>query len=626
MKNKYATIAIVALTALMSGFPASAAGEVPRGEYPRPQFERADWLCLNGEWTCEFDYSHSGLERGWQQSQGFDKRIVVPFCPESSLSGLQHNDFVEDFWYQRFIEIPAEWQGRRVHLNFGAVYYEAEVYIDGQFAIRHIGGSSSFSTDITRLVKPGQRHSLVVHVESDLRSMEQAAGKQSLLYGSYGCNYTRTTGIWQSVWLEPVAAEGLKQVQFLPDVDHKQLVIRPQFFAEGGCVLTVTLRDGQKVVARQQVNASNATTVVLPVKGMKTWSPGHPFLYDVELTVTNREGQQVDQVKSYIGMRKVHIEGNRIYLNNEPFYQRLVLDQGFYPDGIWTAPSDEALRRDIELSMQAGFNGARLHQKVFEERFHYWADRLGYLTWGEAPSWGMDCNRVETARNFIAEWGEIVTRDRNHPSIITWTPLNEEWTPDRREYPRLVENLYAMTKQIDPTRPFHDSSGGVHVKTDIWTVHTYEQDPVRLHAQILNDGRMMDTPRGVIDNHRGNFGFNGAALNSAYTFPIYSHDMPYLIDEFGGIKWNPNQQLEGSQTESWGYGEPPRSLDEFYTRLEQQVDVLLSLSAQVWGYCYTQLTDVEQEQNGIYYYDRSPKFDMKRIHDIFTRTPENRIK
>ena len=595
---------------------------LPRDEYPRPQFERADWLCLNGEWTCDFDFSHSGLERGWQASKGFGRRITVPFCPESELSGLGYKDFVEDFWYQRNIDIPESWNGRHVRLNFGAVYYEAEVYVDGTFATRHFGGTSSFSTDITHLVKPGQRHSLVVHVRSDLRSMFQAAGKQSLHFESYGCDYTRTTGIWQSVWLEPVAAEGLSGVQMIPDIDQKQLVVYPRFYAECGGTLEVTVKDGNKTIARQRVSASNSSVAVIPFKQVKTWSPSSPFLYDIEFNVTDRSGRSIDRVKSYVGMRKIHIEGNRIYLNNEPFYQRLVLDQGFYPDGIWTAPTDAALRHDIELSMQAGFNGARLHQKVFEERFHYWADRLGYLTWGEASSWGMDCNAVETARNFLTEWSEIVVRDRNHPSIIIWTPMNEEWNPDPREYPRLAEDLYNVTKQLDATRPFHDCSGGVHVKTDIWTAHTYEQNPDELQKQILNDGHMMGTPRGVMDNYRGNFGFNGPRYPYLYAFPDYNHDMPYLIDEFGGIKWNPQQQLSGSQTESWGYGEPPHSLDEFYTRLEQQVDAMLRISDKVWGYCYTQLTDVEQEQNGIYYYNREPKFDMNRIHSIFSKQPQ----
>ena len=323
-------------------------------------------------------------------------------------------------------------------------------------------------------------------------------------------------------------------------------------------------------------------------------------------------------------MRKVHIEGKKIYLNNQPYYQRLVLDQGFYPDGIWTAPSDEALKKDIQLSMEAGFNGARLHQKVFEERFYYWADKLGYLTWGEASSWGMDCNDIETARNFITEWTEIVERDRNHPSILIWTPTNEEFWPDRVQYPRLMQDLYKLTKAIDPTRPFHGTSGGSHIATDIWTVHNYEQDPAKLKDLLYNDGKLMEAPKWEIQLMPKNIGYNGLKYTDQYTFPQYKHDMPYLIDEFGGIKWNPSQQMESAQNTSWGYGEPPHSLEEFYARLEGLVNTVLSLSDHVWGYCYTQLTDVEQEQNGIYYYDRSPKFDMKRIHAIFSKNPETK--
>ena len=300
----------------------------------------------------------------------------------------------------------------------------------------------------------------------------------------------------------------------------------------------------------------------------------------------------------------------------------MVLDQGFYPDGIWTAPSDEALKHDIELSMAAGFNGARLHQKVFEERFYYWADKMGYLTWGEASSWGMDCNDTETARNFITEWTEIVERDRNHPSLLIWTPTNEEFWPDRIQYPRLMHDLYNLTKMIDPTRPFHGTSGGVHIATDIWTIHNYEQNPEELKKQLYNDGKLFVTPKWEIQLMPKNIGFNGLKYTDQYQFPEYKKDMPYLVDEFGGIKWNPSQQMESTQNTSWGYGEPPHSLEEFYKRLEGQVNAVLSLSKDIWGYCYTQLTDVEQEQNGIYYYDRTPKFDMKRIHDIFSQTPK----
>ena len=597
---------------------------IPRAEYPRPQFERNAWINLNGEWTYSFDFGGSGLEREWFKSTGFDQKIIVPFCPESKLSGVEYKDFINHMWYHRTISIPQDWSNKQVLLNFGAVYYKSEIYIDGVFAARHFGGTSSFQVDITPYVKAGQTHNLVVYVESDVRSTHQPSGKQNLQFASYGCNYTRTTGIWQTVWLEAVHPEGLQSVQMIPDIDQQQLIIRPRFYKELGGKLEVTLKDNGKVVSKETVAANSLSTVILPVKKMKTWSPENPFLYDVELRVIDKAGNVVDEVKSYAGMRKVHIEGKKIYLNNQPYYQRLVLDQGFYPDGIWTAPSDEALKKDIQLSMEAGFNGARLHQKVFEERFYYWADKLGYLTWGEASSWGMDCNDIETARNFITEWTEIVERDRNHPSILIWTPTNEEFWPDRVQYPRLMQDLYKLTKAIDPTRPFHGTSGGSHIATDIWTVHNYEQDPAKLKELLYNDGKLMEAPKWEIQLMPKNIGYNGLKYTDQYTFPQYKHDMPYLIDEFGGIKWNPSQQMESTQNTSWGYGEPPHSLEEFYARLEGLANTVLSLSDHVWGYCYTQLTDVEQEQNGIYYYDRSPKFDMKRIHAIFSKNPETK--
>lgn len=594
---------------------------IPRPEYPRPQFERSSWINLNGEWTCSFDFGASGMEREFYKSRGFENKIVVPFCPESKLSGIGYTDFINHFWYQRSITIPQEWTGKNVLLNFGAVYYKSEIYVDGVFVNRHFGGTSSFSVDITSLVKPGHTHSLVVYVESDLRSTKQPAGKQNLQFESYACNYTRTTGIWQTVWMEAIHPESLKSVQVLTDIDQKQIVIHPSFYKEAGGKLEVVLRDNGKIIANRIVSVGALSSVVLPVKNMKTWSPENPFLYDLEYRVLDRNGELIDIVKGYVGMRKIHIEKNKIYLNNQPYYQRLVLDQGFYPEGIWTAPSDDALKQDIELSMAAGFNGARLHQKVFEERFYYWADKMGYLTWGEASSWGMDCNDVETARNFIAEWAEIVMRDRNHPSILIWTPTNEEFWPDRVQYPRMMQDLYKLTKMIDPTRPFHGTSGGTHIVTDIWTVHNYEQNPKKLKNQLYNDGKLMDVPKWEIQLMPKNIGFNNLKYTNQYNFPCYDQNMPYIVDEFGGIKWNPKQQMQSAQNTSWGYGESPRSLEEFYVRLEGLVNSVLSLSDNIWGYCYTQLTDVEQEQNGIYYYDRTPKFDMKRIHSIFSKEP-----
>lgn len=596
---------------------------VPRAEYPRPQFERKDWVNLNGDWTYAFDFVGSGMEKKFHESRGFDGHITVPFCPESKLSGVGYTDFIRHIWYQRPLSMPQAWAGKNIMLHFGAVYYTSEIFIDGKLAGRHFGGSTSFALDITKFVADGKEHSLVVHAYSDPRTTLQPAGKQNLRLVQFECMYTRCTGIWQTVWMEPVAPEALTRVQVTTDIDQNCVCVQPYFEHPSAARFVVTLRDGKKVIARQTAPAQNGTVLTLPV-GRKPhlWWPEDPYLYQLTYEVLNEAGQVIDEVQSYTGLRKIHTSGNKVYLNNEPYYQRLVLDQGFYPDGIWTAPSDEALRHDIELSKAAGFNGARLHQKVFEERFHYWADHLGYLTWGEAPSWGMDTNNPEVARNFLNEWREEILRDRNHPSIVVWTPMNEEWWPDHEQYARFVCDVYDLTKSLD-SRPVCDVSGGVHVKTDIWTEHTYEQDPAKLKDKVYNGERwFVRTPK-PIDVPQRNVGFNRLTDTQLYEYPTYdAPTIPYILDEFGGIKWVKGQDKEtGNSQQSWGYGEPPHSLEEFYTRLEGQVDALLSLSENVWGYCYTQLTDVEQEQNGVYFYDRSSKFDMNRIRAIFSKKP-----
>lgn len=574
----------------------------PREEYPRPQFERSDWQNLNGEWTYEFDFGKSGMNRNLFESKGFDNKIIVPFCPESELSGVGYKDFIPAMWYQKNIQIPESWQGKRTLIHFGGVDFFSALYVDGKLAGRHWGGNSPFTCDITEYVADGKPHSIVLRVEDDLRNGTQPTGKQCGNFYSQGCHYTRTTGIWQTVWMEPVDELGLKSVYIVPDLDNSRFIVNPEFrsLAEGQTV-EVLFKDGDKVVARDRQKTSPVLSMPVKIKNVKTWSPEDPFLYDVELNVYDKGGKLVDHVDSYAGMRKVHVEGDRYFLNNEPYYLRLVLDQGFYPDGIWTAPTDEALRRDIELSKEAGFNGARLHQKVFEERYHYWADKLGYLTWGEAPSWGADMNNPMSARNFIPEWESVVVRDRNHPSIIAWTPFNETWErPDNDEaalqHDRFVENVYYITHKLD-YRPVNDCSGNYHVITDLWTVHSYEQDPARL-AEWLT------------------------AKDGVYPCQDPRRDVPYsgqpfFIDEFGGIKWVVGKQFADN---SWGYGEGPRTEEEFYTRLEGQVDAVNSIPY-MSGYCYTQLTDVEQEQNGIYNYDRTPKFDMSRIKAIFSKIP-----
>ena len=585
---------------LGTAFCTANAVDIPRPEYPRPQFERTDWVNLNGQWTFEMDFGSSGEQRGWTNSKGLSKKITVPFCPESELSGIGYTDFIPCVWYQRNINIPAEWNGKKILLHFGAADYETKVYVDGKMVGEHKGAGSSFNFDITSYVEAGQQANLVVRVYDNLRGGMQPGGKQCTALYSAGCSYTRVTGIWQTVWMEAVNEQALKNVFAIPDIDQQQLVVRPEFYNEGNDnTLTVEVKDGKKTVAKRTSQASNQSTIVLPIKNAHLWSPEDPYLYDVKYTVKNAQGEVIDEVSSYMGMRKVHISGGYFYLNNKPYFQRLVLDQGYYPDGIWTAPSDEALRQDIEMSKAVGFNGARLHQKVFEERYYYWADKLGYLTWGEEASWVLNINNELAVRNFLTEWAEIVVRDRNHPSLVTWTPLNETWNATPGVYVRFVNDLYALTKAIDPTRPINDASGDSHVKTDIWSVHDYTREPDKLIA-----------------NHTIKAGVEPYRNMKDKDFLSKYEGQPYMVDEFGGLPWIPKEE----RANSWGYGANIDTVEEFYSILEKEIDALKACK-HVVGFCYTQITDVEQEKNGIYYYNRKPKFDTARVKAIFEKIP-----
>lgn len=576
------------------------ANHIPRPEYPRPQFKRSAWINLNGTWSYAFDPGNSGKERGLLNSKELSGKINVPFCPESKLSGVGHTDFIRYMWYQRQIQIPSDWNGKNVKLNFGGVDYSCEAYIDGQFAGSHAGGTSAFTFDVTRFVKPGSSHNLVLYVKDDTQSMVQPLGKQAFKYQSSGARYTRTTGIWKTVWMEAVSPNGLRRVKITPELDQRQFVISPEFYAlKGNEKLSVKIIDGHQTVSRVIIPASNSSTAVLSLKSVKSWSPEHPFLYNIVLEVLDKNSKVIDQVSSYAGMRKIQVLGNRVFLNNQPYYLRFVLDQGFYPDGIWTAPTDQALKKDIELAMDAGFNGARLHQKVFDDRFHYWADKMGYLVWAEASDWGPDRSMPETRRNLTDEWTETLQQRINHPSIIGWTPLNELWNTEGTDYLRFNSNIYNLTKTLDPTRPVITVAGGDIYQSDIWTVHDYAQsDSLLISNLTLKNNGPNFTPYHVVKEAH----YNG---------------QPFIISEYGGIKWITDPVYQNS----WGYGKGPQTLDEVYTRTEKLTNAILSFDY-ISGYCFTQLTNVEQEQNGIYNYDRTPKFDMKKIRAIFSKNPE----
>lgn len=573
---------------------------IPRPEYPRPQFERSDWLNLNGSWTMEIDHDQSGIKRKLFESKEFGTPITVPFAPESELSGVGHTDFIEAMWYHKVIQAPEKWREKQIWLNFGAVDYEAEVYIDGEAVGIHRGGSCPFALNVTTPLCDGTTHNLVVRVADKLRDNHQPSGKQCQTKASKGCYYTRTTGIWQTVWLEAADATGLHTVQITPDFDRKTFLFTPEFYnTRVGYTWKVTVTDPDSHESQITTgSAVSGATLSVDLNRPKAWSPESPFLYDIKFEVINTEGATVDTVRSYAGLRKIHTQDGKIFINNKPVFLRFVLDQGFYPDGIWTAPSDKALKHDIELSMAAGFNGARLHQKVFEERFHYHADRLGYLTWGEMPSWGTQPTDPEGSRNLLNELRQVIRRDRNHPSIIAWTPWNEHNTDGSLNYRATMQESYELCKTLDPTRPVNETSGWDHVMTDLWTAHNYEQDPSKLDSQIAWDPK------------RGGPFRTRPRREAAYS------GQPWLLDEWGGIRWTPPTRRQWGNN-SWGYGDSPKTEEEFYARLEGLTKAI-NKHPHVAGWCYTQLTDVEQEENGIYNYDRSAKFDMARIRKILT--------
>ncbi|HET8843529.1 MAG TPA: beta-galactosidase [Ktedonobacteraceae bacterium] len=586
---------------------------LPRSEYPRPQCVRPDWLCLNGEWQFEIDSGDSGLERGLLERELTD-RILVPFCPESSLSGIGKTDFLTAVWYRRTVTIPSDWAGQRVLLHFQAVDHDATIWVNGQELGRHRGGFTPFSVELPAEIS-GQEATIVVRAR-DYNHIPQARGKQTQTYHNVNCDYTRTTGIWQTVWLEPVPEVALLRPRLTPDVANGLLrLVQPLSTPRTGLTIRASLRDSNGVVCTASCatgwNLSPQVDLSIPEERRVLWSPEHPHLYDLEILLLNGE-QVIDQISSYAGLRSVSIEGPAILLNGQKLFQRLVLDQGYYPDGILTAPDDEALIRDITLSMEAGFNGARLHQKVFEERFLYHADRLGYLVWGEFADWGCGGygpqeNHQQPTTSYITQWLEALERDYSHPAIIGWCPLNETWQPLTDHITILDDVTRAMflaTKAFDQIRPVLDTSGYSHrvAEADIYDSHDYEQNPTLFAA---NHAYRAEGKR-FINDHQGR----------PISLP-YRHQ-PYMVSEFGGIWWNDTRE-PGDRTTSWGYGTAPQSIDEFYARFEGLCKVLLD-NPTMFGYCYTQLTDVFQEQNGIYTFDRRPKFDLARLHAIQGRT------
>ncbi len=543
---------------------------------------RENWRCLNGVWDFEYDQGKSGEARGMHLPDAeYSLRINVPFCPESKLSGIGNTDFINSVWYKRTVEISEGELKGRVILRFGAVDYEATVFVNGKEAFSHKGGYVGFGGDITDFLTPGE-NVLTVRAVDDTRSRMIPSGKQCPWYRSTGCSYTRTTGIWQTVWLEFVPAVRIINVKYDTDPESAVVIVRAAVNG-AGTFRAEAFYEGRPVGEAE--TATDGGEAVLPIKlsERRLWEVGHGRLYDVVLTFGE------DTVKSYFGLRSVALDGHRFLLNGKSVFQRTILDQGFYPDGIYTAPTDAELEADIDRSTALGFNGARLHQKIFEERFLYHCDRKGYIVWGEFPSWGLEDKQPDTIYAILPEWLEEIARDRNHPAIIGWCPFNE--TGDG-QYRDLIRAVYLMTKAADPTRPVIDTSGYVHVQTDIFDVHDYEQDPEKFRAHFE---RFAD---------EGKFTYN-----HEYT-QEYRKGQPVFVSEFGGMTLSTGDRV-------WGYS-LLRDEEQFYRNYEALVNVMLD-NPRIMGFCYTQLTDVEQEVNGLYRYDRTPKFDADRIRKINER-------
>lgn len=563
-----------------------SAQEVPRPEFPNPQMQRSDWLSLNGSW----DFAECDGTELYLGDALYPDQIIVPFCRESELSGLGRTGFVKNVWYRRSFTLPNAWEGKHVLFHIGAGDWKSTLYINDRPVGVHEGGSTPLRVDITDALQSGENVA-IIHVFDDTVSGLQACGKQSQRAESYGCLYTRTTGIWQSVWLEAVGKNSIERFEAVADLDKEQLHLKVILRNAGeGKSLSAIAKAEDREAARSTVTVQDKeANLTLTLPEARPWKVSDPFLYDLELILAD-DGTTVDHLYSYFAMRQIEIKGRALLLNGEAVFQRLVLDQGFYPDGIWTAPTEDALKNDILLSMAAGFNGARLHQKVFEPRFLYWADKLGYLVWGEYPNWGLDHTNEIAQKAMMDEWEAVVQRDFNHPSIIGWCPFNET-TPEAAP---LQNKVMEQTRRLDPTRPVLETSGYVHAYNEamLLDAHDYDQNPETFRERWAPERFEMPLPK---------------RYNIAASIPV----LPFFISEYGGIGWNLNP-------EAWGYGDTPKSLEAFYKRYEQLTQVLLD-NAYMFGYCYTQLTNIEQEQNGIYNYDRSSKFDVTPIRNANRR-------
>ncbi len=572
--------------------------------YPRPQLVRKGWTMLNGPW----EFARDPFAR-WRSADEveWEGTIVVPFAPETPASGIGDTGFYRACWYRRRIEIAAS--DGRVLLHFGAVDYAATVWLDGEFVGRHEGGYTPFTFDVTNRVRPGGS-TLVVRACDDPHDLAKPRGKQDWLLDPHSIWYPRTTGIWQTVWLEPVPRTAIARLRWTPNMERWEIGCEVQLdgVPDPDLRLRIELRVGSELLADDvytviagEVNRRIALSDpgIDDFRNEILWSPRSPTLIDAQLTLLDRDGAVLDLVRSYTALRSISIQGDRIVLNGRPLPLHMVLDQGYWPETGMTPPNDGALRRDVELAKAMGFNGVRKHQKVEDPRYLYWADRLGLVVWAEMPS-AYRFNSTAITR-LTREWLCVMERDYSHPCIAAWVPFNESWgvpnLPDIPAERHFVEGLYHLTKTLDPTRPVIGNDGWESVATDIVGIHDYEEDPSRLTTRYATPEEI---PRLLKRARPG-----GRLLTLA------NHgEQPIVLSEFGGIACTREAGM------SWGYSRAadPAELESRYQTLLATVRAIPLFA----GFCYTQFADTYQEANGLLYADRTPKFPLAEM-EIATR-------
>jgi len=581
--------------------------KIPRPEYPRPQFVRSEWLNLNGEWEFAFDDHDLGVTQGWALGLPFERRIVVPFPYQSMLSGIDEKEVHEILWYARNFELPATWAGMNVLLHFGAVDYQSTVWINGQEVGHNQGGHTPFQFNIAPYLNPGPNR-LALRVV-DTQSPTQPRGKQSVTGLPHDIDYYCTSGVWQTVWLEPVRGMRIEDIKIRPIAKQNAFDLTVFLHAPSALwQIEVEVLDQGAVVAQEKIEFSAATTQCrISIPNAKHWSPDFPYLYSLRVRLL-QAGQLFDEIESYSGLRDIELRSGSYWLNGKKQYLRMVLDQGYWPGSLLAPPSDAALREDVQWAKKFGFNGVRKHQKIEDPRWLYWCDVLGLLVWEEMPNARAWSTQAE--ERLAAEWRRAVDRDYNHPSIVAWVPVNESMGfPELREnHPgqyAFIERMVDITRHSDAYRPVIDNDGWEHSDiTDVCAIHDYTPTAHQLRTRYEQASLGGELPPHVWIGNKPLF-----VLGSRY------HGQPVVLSEVGGFLQIPEHLSSAHRDILFKHYGSWRDPEEFLEKLRDLLEGIASLLF-VSGFCYTQLTDIEQETNGLLTYDRKPKLEPAKVAEI----------